>query len=65
MSDIKYEFICSHNPCVCDDALNGLYRINSHAGEDWQDFRGVIQIMLRDGGLIAVEDALIEKNNNG
>lgn len=54
MSDIKYEFTCSHDPCVCDDALGGMYRIKPHAGEDWQDFRCVIQIMLRDGGLIAV-----------
>ncbi len=52
---IKYEFVCNHDPCVCDDALKGVFRINPHAGEDWQDFRGVIQIMLRDGGLVKVE----------
>ncbi len=55
MGEIKYEFTCSHDPCVCDKALSGTYRINPHAGEDWQDFRGVIQIMLRDGGLVAIE----------
>ncbi|KKL11224.1 hypothetical protein LCGC14_2547960 [marine sediment metagenome] len=52
MSDLKYEFACSHDPCVCDDALRGPFLIHPHAGEDWQDFRGVIQIMLRDGGLV-------------
>ena len=55
MSDIKYEFVCDHDLCVCDDALKGMYRIAPHAGEDQQDFRGVIQIMLRDGGLVPVE----------
>ncbi len=57
MSDQRYpyRFVCTHDPCVCDDALGGMYRIDAHAGEDWQDFRGVIQIMLRDGGLVPVD----------
>ncbi len=54
MSDQRYpyRFVCTHDPCVCDDALGGMYRIDAHAGKDWQDFRGVIQIMLRDGVLV-------------
>ena len=71
MSDLKYEFACSHDPCVCDDALRGPFLIHPHAGEDWQDFRGVIQIMLRDGGLVldgrlqAIADAWSEIRETG
>ncbi len=54
MSDEQYPYVfkCDHMPCVCDGELDGLYRINPDAGKDWQDFRGIIQIMIRDGGLV-------------
>ncbi len=58
MSDERYPYVfkCDHMPCVCDGEFDGLYRINPNAGKDWQDFRAMLQIMLRDGALVPVKE---------